>query len=116
MQSFSIIVTSRNRGEALARLLPELLALEASTLEVIVVDNESTDNTHEVAHSLPVRYIHFPGGLAEARHLGSMAATGDFITYVDDDCLPGHSRILSDIAKAFDEHPEAGIIGSRIEN
>lgn len=117
MQRFSLIVTSRNRGEALRELLPALLGLDYPSIEVIVVDNASEDATRDVVQSFAqVKYIFFPGGLAEARHLGSMAATGEMISYVDDDCKPGHPKILQQIAAAFEANPAAGIIGCRIEN
>ena len=116
MQGFSLVVTTRNRATALEELLPSLLSLEAPGLEVVIVDNDSTDNTREVAAKFPVKYLYFPGGLAEARHLGSMAASGDWITFVDDDCRPGHPRILLEIASGFEANPDAGIVGSRIEN
>src|SRR5437588_10751533 len=116
MQAFSLIITTRNRAEALRQLIPLLLALESQELEIIVVDNASTDNTAEVAQTFPVKYIYFPGGLAEARHLGTLAASNPLISYVDDDCKPGHPGILRQIDAAFAQHPEAGIIGCRIEN
>lgn len=116
MQGLSLVITTRNRCAALQELLPLLLGLESPGLEVVVVDNDSDDDTLEVARQFPVKYIYFPGGLAEARHIGSMAASGEYITYVDDDCKPGHTKILLDILSAFEQNPEAGIIGSRIEN
>ena len=116
MRGFSLVITTLNRGAALQDLLPQLFALESRGLEVIIVDNDSSDNTREVVRRFPVKYLYFPGGLAEARHLGSMAASGEYITYVDDDCKPGHPKMLMDIAAAFEADPEAGIIGSRIEN
>jgi GT2 family glycosyltransferase len=54
--------------------------------------------------------------LAEARHIGSMAASGEWISYIDDDCKPGTPAILQEIERAFRENPGAGIVGSRIEN
>lgn len=116
MQGFSLVITTRNRAEALRELLPKLLELEAPNLEVIVVDNDSADETRQVAGQFPVKYIYFPGGLAEARHLGSMAASGDYVSYVDDDCKPGHPQMLLEIASVFEANPEVGIVGSRIEN
>lgn len=116
MLGFSIIITTRNRGEALRELIPSLLALDYPSIELVIVDNASEDNTREVAQSFPVRYIYFPGGLSEARHIGSIAASGDLISYVDDDCKPGNPNILQQIQKAFEQNPDAGIIGCRIEN
>ena len=116
MHGFSIIITSRNRAAALRELLPLLLGLDYPSIEVIVVDNASEDATREVVLGFPVKYIYFTGGLAEARHLGSMAANGELISYVDDDCKPGHPQVLQQIASAFESNPSAGIVGCRIEN
>jgi len=116
MSKFSIVITTRNRAEALTTLLPEVLNLQYPNVEVVLVDNASEDHTNRVAGTFPVKYIYFPGGLAEARHIGSMAASGDFLTYVDDDCRPGNPDILRQIEAAFQKNADAGIVGSRIEN
>ncbi|PWT90565.1 MAG: hypothetical protein C5B54_06970, partial [Acidobacteria bacterium] len=116
MSKFSIVITTRNRAEALTTLLPEVLNLQYPNVEVVLVDNASEDHTNRVAGTFPVKYIYFPGGLAEARHIGSMAASGDFLTYVDDDCRPGKPDILRQIEAAFQKNTDAGIVGSRIEN
>lgn len=116
MQGFSIIITTLNRAKALSRLIPELLDLDHSSLELIVVDNASMDETRKVVRSFPAKYIYFPGGLAEARHLGSIAATQLFLMYVDDDTRPGTKKMLQEIENAFGANPNAGIVGSRIVN
>jgi GT2 family glycosyltransferase len=116
MQGFSIVITTRNRAEALSRLIPELLDLDHSSLELIVVDNASRDNTGQIVRSFPAKYIYFPGGLAQARHIGSIAATQPFLMYVDDDTRPGSKSMLRDIEMAFVANPHAGIVGSRIVN
>lgn len=116
MPGFSLVITTRNRGPVLKELLPELFQLNYDDKEVIIVDNASTDETEELLRGMPVRYMYYPGGLAEARHIGSLAAAGDFITYIDDDTRPGHPDILNEVRSAFENNPQAGIIGSRIEN
>jgi GT2 family glycosyltransferase len=116
MQGFSIVMATRNRAEALSLLIPELLNLECSSLELIIVDNASRDSTRQVVASFPAKYIYFPGGLAEARHVGSIAATNPLLMYVDDDTRPGNSNMLVEIDRAFAENPSAGIVGSRIVN
>lgn len=116
MPRFSLVITTRNRAAALKEVVELLVKLDYPSIEVVVVDNASDDDTRTVAASLPVKYIYFPGGLSQARHIGSMAASGDYLAYVDDDCKPGHPQILREIQLAFEKNPQAGIIGSRIEN
>jgi GT2 family glycosyltransferase len=116
MHRFSLVITTLNRAEALGQLLPLLAGLEADALEIIVVDNASQDDTAAVARQFPVKYIYFAGGLAQARHIGSLAASYEWISYVDDDCKPGNPQILQQIAITFEQNPQAGIVGCRIEN
>jgi len=90
----SVIVCTRNRADELAGCLP-LLANQARSLpdvEVLVVDNGSTDNTREVVERVSsesrfaIRYTHEPeAGLCRARNHGRAAARGEVLAYVDDD-------------------------------
>lgn len=116
MHQFSLVIATRNRAKALEKLLLALLQLDSDGHEIIVVDNGSTDGTRQVAQNSPVNYLYFEGGLAEARHLGSLRASGKYIVYVDDDCLPGEGSILRVLARTFEAESNAGIVGSRIEN
>jgi glycosyltransferase involved in cell wall biosynthesis len=76
--------------------------------EIIVVDNASTDKTAEVAARYPgVRVVHEPQkGLPSARECGRLAATGEFLAYIDADTRmpPGW---LDTVVTFFAAHPEA---------
>ncbi|HEY1827280.1 MAG TPA: glycosyltransferase, partial [Acidimicrobiales bacterium] len=94
----AVVIPTYNRS---ARILPLLESLAAQTLppqsfEVIVVDDCSTDDTHEVvekaAANLPyrLRVLRTPRnhGPAAARNLGWQSATAPFVAFTDDDCDP----------------------------
>jgi len=72
--------------------------------EIIVVDNNSTDNTATVAHSRQkVAVIHEARkGTGNARQTGAEAATGDVIAYLDADCTIGPDWITR-IEKMFED-------------
>jgi O-antigen/teichoic acid export membrane protein/glycosyltransferase involved in cell wall biosynthesis len=96
-ESISIIVATFNRAGSLARAVECLAAqdsLGAFDLEVIVVDNGSTDDTEAVVAGLaerspwPVRYCYEPRqGLPFARNRGLHEAAGRWIAFFDDDQL-----------------------------
>ena len=61
-------------------------------VEVIVVDDGSTDGTHNAVRSVNhanLMYIRqVNGGPASARNAGIAAASGEFVVFTDDDCVP----------------------------
>jgi glycosyltransferase involved in cell wall biosynthesis len=81
-------------------------------VEVIVVDDASSDETADVCRSLPgIRWIRTERNqkVAGARNLGILASTGDYISFLDDDDrrLPGSLDIQ---LKALEAHPEVGLV------
>ena len=89
----TVIVCTRNR----AHELPDGIALLllAGAQEVVIVDNDSSDETPAVAAELAarsggvVRVVHEPrGGLCHARNAGAAAASHDLLLYIDDDARP----------------------------
>ncbi|MGZ4972606.1 MAG: glycosyltransferase [Limisphaerales bacterium] len=93
----SIIVCTRNRSASMARTLEALRQLTIPTdwqLELIVVDNASTDNTKEVVASanLPrfaVRWVEEAAkGKSFALNKGIAASTGEVLLFTDDDIIP----------------------------
>ncbi|MEM7033368.1 MAG: glycosyltransferase [Chloroflexota bacterium] len=94
LPSLSIIIPSRNEAENLQRLLPSLLAAKyPGPLEVIVVDDSSTDATAEIATSYDVRVVQadpLPDGWLgkpHACHRGVQAAQGEWILFTDADTV-----------------------------
>jgi glycosyltransferase involved in cell wall biosynthesis len=93
----SIIVCTFNRAESLRDTLVAIRAQgseAASEWEVIVVDNNSKDNTRQVVEDAQrdwqqLRYEFEPEqGLSHARNHGIRCATGETILFTDDDVLP----------------------------
>lgn len=87
----SIIICTRNRAAALR---DTLVALERSArpadvpVELVVVDNASSDGTRAAVHP-PARYVHASQpGVACARNAGLAAARGDVVLFLDDDTHP----------------------------
>lgn len=90
----SVIVPSYNMAKYLPQTLDSILSQNYQPLEVIVVDDQSTDDTAAIVSKYVaqypdiVRYIHREnGGEAPARNTGIRAATGDGLMFVDADDL-----------------------------
>jgi GT2 family glycosyltransferase len=88
----SVVVCTLNRAELLEGCLQSIARQQVDDhqLEVIVVDNGSTDRTGEVVAARPgTRYVVEPvAGLSRARNAGIAASTGDLLAFLDDDARP----------------------------
>lgn len=118
----SVILCTYNRCEMLKRALDRLIAQECGTVryEIIVVDNNSTDQTRSVCESyvaaspVPLRYIFEPKqGVSYARNSGVKAASAPIIAITDDDVTVNADWILS-IKRAMDAYPDASGIGGKV--
>ncbi|MGQ0668973.1 MAG: glycosyltransferase, partial [Actinomycetota bacterium] len=82
----SAVVAAYDEERLIARCLDSLLAQTIRELEVIVVDDGSRDRTAEIAETRGVRVIRVPHrGPARARNVGTAAARGDAVVFVDAD-------------------------------
>lgn len=89
----SVAVCTYNRDELLTNVLQTLCQqnLEKTCYEIIVVDNNSSDNTRAVAEQFCSNHsnIHYcletKQGLSNARNRGWQEALGDYVAYIDDD-------------------------------
>ncbi len=108
----SVIIPAYNGERFLGEALASVHAQDyAGELELIVVDDGSTDGTATLARSTPgVRYLHQPNrGNASARNHGVAAARGDLIAFLDQDdlWLPRKTRVQVDWLAA---HPELDFV------
>jgi glucosyl-dolichyl phosphate glucuronosyltransferase len=90
--TISIIIPTYNRAGTLAKTLASVYKQEGlQNVEVIVVDNGSTDNTREVCQQLEkatpaLKYFYdAEPGLLTGRHLGALKAKGEVLSFLDDD-------------------------------
>lgn len=89
--SLSVIVCTRNGRNRIGRCIEACLKLHGKNIEVIIVDDGSTDGTDDwVAEHFPqVRLLRLePCGLSAARNAGATASIGRILAYTDDDCQP----------------------------
>lgn len=111
MANVSVIIPTRSRPHLLPRAVASAKRA-GSEVEVIVVDDASTDDTANVCKTLRgINYIRLEHnqGVAGARNVGILASSADYIAFLDDDDirLPGS---LDFQVEALSENKEAGFI------
>ncbi|MGH7410199.1 MAG: glycosyltransferase family 2 protein, partial [Candidatus Methylomirabilis sp.] len=116
----SIIIVSWNTSAHLARCLAAIpKAAEHLVIEVIVVDNGSTDGTQAMlADKFPhVRVIQNPEnlGFGRAHNIGARASRGRTLLLLNSDCELG-SGSLPAMVGALDEGPALGVVFCRLLN
>ena len=92
MRSLSIVMPLYNAGADLPRVLQPLLAAisEGTALELVVVDDGSTDGGPELCRKLGARVMSSGGkclGPAKARNTGVAEAQGELVLFVDSDVI-----------------------------
>ncbi len=118
----SVVVPTYNRQLLLKRTLASLVAQRTSSAryEVLVVDNNSTDDTRAVVEGFTrqspnVRYFFEPRqGVSYARNTGIASAHAPILAFIDDD-VEASSTWIETIKQTFDAHAEIDCLGGRIE-
>jgi dolichol-phosphate mannosyltransferase len=118
-RSISIIVPTRNEAENVAVLVAQIVATTVPFHEILFVDNDSTDGTRDLIHSLRgnrrIRLIeqdHAESGLASAIMSGAKAAEGELLLVMDADLSHPPERI-GDLLALLLEGTADMVIGSR---
>lgn len=111
MPDVSIIIPTHRRPDLLPRAVESARA-SGSNVEIIVVDDASTDATAEICRKLEtVKYIRVDRnqGVAGARNLGILASSAEYIGFLDDDDLrlPGSLDLQ---VQALDNNPDSGFV------
>ena len=110
MSSVSVVIPTFNRSDLLSRALTSVQRQTFKPLEIIIVDDGSTDETRQmVEKAFPdCRYLHQPnGGVSSARNLGIEASRGKWIALLDsdDEWLPEKLANQLQLMTDLPDHP-----------
>ena len=116
----SVIIPTYNRAGTIKRSVESVLNQTYDKLEVIIVDDGSTDNTSEVVESIKddrVRYIKLEKnqGVSHARNYGVSQAKYDMIAFHDSDDAWRKDKLEKQIKK-YNENPDAVLVYCAYEN
>lgn len=115
----SVVVPTYNAAETIARAFDSILAQEYQPVEIILVDDGSTDHTWEILQTLSsthseqrVKIIRFDEnlGVASARNAGWELATQEYVAFLDADDA-WHPRKLELQYKWMSAHPNVVLCG-----
>jgi hypothetical protein len=114
--SISIIIPTRNRAQFLPRAI-DSARRAASGVEIIVIDDASTDETRATCRSIPdIHYVRLPRqmGQAAARNAGIRRSRTDYVHFLDDDdiLLPGS---LDHLVQSLASEPDATLTYGQIQ-
>lgn len=120
MLDISIIIVNWNTRDLLAECLESIVKHKGNLkVEVIVVDNASTDgSTRMVRNNYPmVRLIENSNnvGFAAANNIGLAEGRGRYLLLLNSDAFVGRG-VLESVVNFLDEHSEAGICGVKLVN
>ena len=117
----SVLISTRNRSHQLHDTLSHLARqrLEGISLQLVVVDNGSTDSTPAVLRAarerLPMVALHEPiPGKNRALNRALEVATGELLVFTDDDVIPADDW-LSNLIRVADRWREYPIIGGSVD-
>ena len=111
--TFSVVIPTYHRPKELTRCLNGVLGQEISKdfYEIIVVDNDVAGSAKATVQQIETRHKEiryekrFTNNVSEARNLGAKIGKGEWMAFLDDDCVPGPewlSTALKLLAKASD--------------
>jgi hypothetical protein len=109
----SVIMAARNAQDTVREAITSVLEQSYGKLELIVVDDSSSDDTVAIVRSMAAQDPRIvvtsnPGqnGAARARNVGLAMAVGDYVTFQDSDDISHVRRLEHQLAKLL-EYPEA---------
>ena len=105
----SVVIPTYNRENTLRKSIKSVTKQTYDQIEILVVDDGSTDNTHELVQQMTsedqrIRYLKNTGakGVSDARNTGIRAAKGEFIAFNDSDDYFHKDKISKQIEKFGD--------------
>jgi glycosyltransferase involved in cell wall biosynthesis len=112
----SVIIPVYNRERYLAEAIESVLNQTYPAIELIIVDDGSTDRSAEIAQKYPLTYHYQPnGGMGAARNAGVKLATGKFLAFLDSDDIWVLDKLSKQMA-AFEVDPNLEAVFGYAQN
>lgn len=103
----SVIITTKNEEDVIATLLQSIVEQSYKNIEILLIDNNSTDKTLEIAGKFPVqKYTYGPERSAQ-RNFGAGKAKGKFLLFLDAD-MELSLEVIKECVEAFDKGKNIG--------
>lgn len=113
----SVIIVNTNEKNHLEKCLPSISAQTCQNLEIIVVDNASSDNSVSfVKQNFPSVLILQNSknlGYAGANNVGFSRATGEYVVVLNPDTFL-HPNCIEELLRALEHNPQAGLATAKI--
>lgn len=111
----SVITPTRNRAEKLPRAIASLFSQTHENFELILVDDNSSDETPDLVSRIKdrrLRYIRLPecAGVANARNIGLEAVRGEFVCFLDDDDEISPNKLQLQLEKYSHVSVDVGLV------
>ncbi len=125
MPSYSVVVLHHNKVDYSRACLASLLETSARPLQIINVDNGSSDGTAALlaqwqdearARGIAVQTLSYAEniGAVRGRNVALEAATGSHLAFLDNDIIIGRGDWLQSLARALDARQEIGIVAPKL--
>jgi glycosyltransferase involved in cell wall biosynthesis len=118
----STVICTRNRPDTIGQALQSVAECDFEGYDIHIMDQSTDGKTREVveelaarfAHKVPIVYHHLDqAGLSRAYNAGVRVSTGDIIACTDDDVVVPKGW-LTEVQRAFDSDPSAGLIYGQV--
>ena len=112
----SIIIRTKNEEDWIGHCLEAIINQSYKNYEIIIVDNQSSDNTVEIAKSFSVKKIvsikqYLPG---KSLNAGIRVADGDYLVFISSHCVPRNNNWLKCLLANFNNRKIAGVYGRQV--
>src|SRR5206468_1500632 len=96
----SIVIPTKNSGEFLEACLRSIKEQTYTNIEIIVVDNSSSDNTQEIARKYTDKVFTKGPERSAQRNFGAQSSSGDYLLIIDSDMELSPNVIAECVEKA----------------
>ena len=111
----SILLRTKNEERWIGHCLSAIFSQKHKDLEVILIDNLSTDKTVEKAKKWPIKLIEIESFLpGDAINKGVLASKGEYISCISAHCIPANENWLENLIAPLKDKKIAGVYGRQI--